>query len=196
MDTIRSFIAIELSTEIHAALEQISTSLARQTRIVKWIPASNIHLTIKFLGEVPQARLALLNKTLQSTLYSLKPLEFQVGNLSAFPTPRRPRVIWIGVQAPLELDSLQKNVEDAASRLGFPSEDRPFSPHLTLGRVNQHASPSEVLLLGEVLLRTSIGKLGSVVVKGITIFRSDLRPSGPIYTRLYEAKLAAFNGVK
>jgi 2'-5' RNA ligase len=101
----------------------------------------------------------------------------------------RPRVIWVGVRAPVELELLEKGVDHATRRLGFAGEERPFSPHLTLGRVNQRVSPEEILQLGDQLSKLQIGVLGTARVHSVTLFRSDLRPSGAVYSRLYESRL-------
>lgn len=196
METIRSFIAIELSQEIRTALNDVTTNLTAHTRFVRWVPAENIHLTLIFLGEIPRTTLALLNKSLQSAVLPLKPFLLTVGKIGAFPSLRRPRVVWVGIQAPVELEILQKEVEMATIKLGLPVEERPYSPHLTIGRVNKHASQFEINILSNDLASARIGKLGTMAVRSIAIFQSELLPSGPIYTRLYEAKLSGINEVK
>jgi 2'-5' RNA ligase len=189
METIRAFIAIELPETIQQALQNIITRLSAQTRAVHWVPAANIHLTLKFLGDSSSSTLALLQKALQAEALQHPVCEFVVEGLGAFPGTRRPRVIWVGVRAPQELELLVKGVDLASRRLGFLSEERPFSPHLTLGRVTPKASPDDILQLGTQLSRLQIGELGTAKVHSVTLFRSELRPAGAVYSRLYEARL-------
>ena len=161
-----------------------------QTRSIRWVAGKNIHLTLKFLGEVDINKIAAISQVIQAESQKIKPFELSVGGAGAFPTLRRPRVVWIGVQAPQVLADLAGAVDRGTQQLGFEGEDRAFSPHLTLGRVSQNASPQEVQSIAQVLSNTTIGKLGSFTVTRVTLFRSDLQPSGAIYTPLFTAALA------
>jgi 2'-5' RNA ligase len=117
--------------------------------------------------------------------------EFQisVGGIGAYPKIRRPRVIWIGVEAPSELIHLQRSIEAQTARLGYAKDRRSFSPHLTLGRVSRNATPREVRQIGNVLAETKIGFLGVTPVKEVHLYRSDLKPGGAVYTRLFTTPL-------
>jgi 2'-5' RNA ligase len=192
MNVIRAFIAISLSKEVHQGLEQVLQEMKSRLpgSAVRWVPAENIHLTIKFLGEVSTASLKMLTTMMQTEAARHPQFEFSVGGLGAFPSPRRPRVIWIGIEAPAELASLQRGVETEMARLGYAPEDRPFSPHLTLGRVTRNANPDELHQLSNVLETYKVGFLGVTRVQAIHLFRSDLQPSGAIYTRLHSAPLS------
>jgi 2'-5' RNA ligase len=190
MPAIRAFIAIELSAAIQDQLRKVILQLSPATKAVRWVPPENIHLTLKFLGDVDASKILPLQTALKQEAARRRPFEIQVGSLGAFPSPRRPRVIWIGVQAPGELAALARGIETVTVPLGFPTEERAFSPHLTLGRVSQHASPDEVAELGELLSRIRIGELGIAPVEKVCLFRSDLRPTGAVYTAIYQAKLA------
>ncbi len=190
METIRAFIAIELGQEIQAGLEQVLSRLRPATKAVRWVPAGNIHLTLKFLGDSPVEKIEPLKKALENEAARHQPFEIQVGTLGAFPNPRRPRVIWVGVQAPAELASLASGVETATLSLGFAAEERPFSPHLTLGRVSQHAAYNEIGALAELIMKTRVDSLGICRVETIHFFRSDLRPTGAVYTSLFEVNLS------
>ena len=192
MNVIRAFIAISLSDEVHRGLEQVLRDLKSRLpgSAVRWVPGKNIHLTIKFLGDVSLASLEMLTNMLQTEAARHPPFEFSVGGLGAFPTPHRPRVIWVGVEAPAELASLQRGVETEMARLGYPPEERPFSPHLTLGRVTRNAPSGEMHQLSNVLEAYKVGFLGVTRVQAIHLFRSDLQTSGAIYTRLHSASLS------
>jgi len=185
----RAFIAIDLSPVIRSGLRAVSQQLRRETRAVRWVAPESIHLTLKFLGEIDSAGLPALTKSLLAEAGRQVPFEFHAGGLGAFPSLRRPRAVWVGLQAPPDLAALQASLEAATSPLGYLTEERAFSPHLTIGRVSQHASPEEISRLSELLLRTKVGDLGAARVEAVTLFKSDLRPSGAVYTVLVQAKL-------
>lgn len=190
MDAIRAFIAVELPEEIRKQLESIETQVQNRAgdsarKAVRWVPASNMHLTLKFLGEVSTSNVQVLAQMLQREAASHPPFEFTVGGLGAFPNLHRPRVIWIGSEAPPELGQMQKAIEAETRALGYPAEERSFSPHLTLGRVAQNARPDEVSQVAKALSAMTVGQIGVVRVSNIHLFRSDLRPSGAVYSSLY-----------
>jgi 2'-5' RNA ligase len=195
METIRAFIAIELPAAIRQQLDALERQIQAAAgeparRAVRWVPAGNIHLTLKFLGEEPAAKLAPLAELLQRESARVAPFEMQVGELGAFPNLRRPRVIWVGTQAPPALLALQQAIEAGARRLGYPAEERGFSPHLTLGRVNQSARAEETAPLARALGEMKVGSLGSLPVTAVHLFRSDLRSGGPVYTVLQRFPLS------
>ncbi|HEY9087085.1 MAG TPA: RNA 2',3'-cyclic phosphodiesterase, partial [Anaerolineaceae bacterium] len=103
---------------------------------------------------------------------------------------RRPRVIWVGVEAPPTLAAMQRAIETETVRLGYAAEDRPFSPHLTLGRVAHNASPDEVRKVADTLVSVKVGELGRATVDSVRLFRSDLQPGGAVYTPLFTTYLA------
>jgi RNA 2',3'-cyclic 3'-phosphodiesterase len=188
MSAIRAFIAIELPPELQNKLGEVIDLLEKNTsRVVRWVTVRNIHLTLKFLGNVSPANLDTLIQVIQSETLRHKSMEICVGGVGAFPNKLRPRVVWAGVRAPTALLDLQHSIDHETERLGYISEEREFSPHLTLGRVSQHAGPQEVKLVTEVLNSVTVGELGSLVVKDIRLFRSDLQPGGAIYTPLFSA---------
>jgi 2'-5' RNA ligase len=191
MSVIRAFVAIAMSKEIHSKLEQVAEQLEQRLKDVpiRWVPVENIHLTLKFLGDVSVANLEVLKKILQSEIAGHHPFELSVGELGAFPSNRRPRVIWVKVQAPAELDLVQRGIEAETTRLGYAREERPFSPHLTLGRVSRNASSRDIHKISEVLDTYKVGFLGAARVQAVHLFRSDLRPGGAVYTCLFTAPL-------
>ena len=118
-------------------------------------------------------------------------MQLTVGGLGAFPNRLRPRVVWVGVKAPQTLLDLQHGIDRETSRLGYPNEDREFSPHLTLGRVSQHATPQEVKSYLEAFGAVQVEELGTVSVQQIWLYKSDLQTGGAVYTPLFKAPLAA-----
>lgn len=186
---IRTFIAISLPGSIHQRLDETIHQIQGQvkTNAARWVAARNIHLTLKFLGEISSQNLQALIEMLKTEAPRTAPFEVKVGGLGAFPSSRRPRVVWVGVEAPPVLLALQKAIDNGAQRLGYAPEDRPFSPHLTLARIAHTATPDEVNQVGVAVSSTPIGQLGSFMVKSVELYRSDLRPGGAIYTPLYSA---------
>lgn len=191
MSVIRAFIAIDLPLTIQQKMDEIILQLKKplKTNAARWTPGKNIHLTLKFLGEVSSTNLELVKKILTSEVAQYHSFEMVVGELGAFPAIRRPRVIWVGIKAPPELFNMQKRIDSETLRLGYATEDRPFSPHLTVARISHNASPDEVRLIGDTLSTTTVGILGSVAVKNVQLYRSDLQPGGAVYTPLYSAPL-------
>jgi RNA 2',3'-cyclic 3'-phosphodiesterase len=192
MNVLRAFIAIHLSPEIYRNLEQVLKDLHDRWpgAPVRWVPAHNIHLTIKFLGDVSSASLPMLTKMLAAEVSRHPPFDISVGGLGAFPTMRRPRVVWVGVEAPPELNVLQHGVEAEMARLGYTPEERDFSPHLTLGRVSRNAGTGDLPRLSEMLSAIKVGFLGATRVQSVELFRSDLQPNGAVYTSLFAAPLS------
>jgi RNA 2',3'-cyclic 3'-phosphodiesterase len=184
---LRSFIAIELPTEIQQAIAQATAPLqkALPKPLVRWVAPQNLHLTLKFLGDVSPANLELLAEALKTDAGDCPEFSMEVGGIGAFPNPRRARVIWIGLEAPPALATLQRTIEAAAARLGYAREEREFSPHLTLGRVGQSAGSGDLQKIRAALEATKVGRLGSVRVEAVHIFKSDLQPTGSVYTHLY-----------
>lgn len=194
-DAVRAFIAIELPLPIRQALstleEHIQASAGPAARkAIRWVPTENMHLTLKFLGEVSAGNLQALAHMLRGEARRHSTFSFSVGELGAFPNLRRPRVIWIGIKAPGELSNLQKAIEAETQRLGYPAEERPFSPHLTLGRISQNARPEEASLVAHALGEMKVEMIGQVQANQVHLFRSDLRPTGAVYARLFSFDLS------
>jgi len=191
MSLLRAFIAVEIPPEIHKAIESKTAPLraALGSSLVRWVPTSNIHLTLKFLGDVSPTNVEMLSQMLNVEVSQHESFKIKFGGLGTFPNPRRPRVIWVGIQAPAGLEALQHGIEAAAATLGYPDEKRPFSPHLTVGRVKQNADPAGFQKIRNALDETKIGSLGTAQVNAVHLFKSDLKPTGAVYMRLFSAPL-------
>ncbi len=191
MTLLRVFIAVEIPLSIrqaiHSQTESLRAALGRD--LVRWTPIENMHLTLKFIGDVSPANVDLLEQMLIAGTKDCAPFSMDVGGLGSFPTPRRARVIWIGIHAPAALASLQRGIESAAARLGYEEEARPFSPHLTIGRVKQPISASDQQKVRAALEKAQVGALGQADVTAVHLFKSDLKPSGAEYTSLFSAPL-------
>jgi len=192
LKAVRAFVAIDLPAEVRDQIDEVTDCL--KSRLVdvpiRWVPASNIHLTIKFLGDVSIANLEVLNGILQAEADRHTGFEISIGELGAYPSIHRPRVIWVGVEAPEDLFNLHSGIENETIRLGYPLERRPFSPHLTTGRVSRNASASQVRQIGGVLEHCTTGFLGAACINEIHLYRSDLRPTGAVYSRLISARFS------
>jgi 2'-5' RNA ligase len=149
MSLLRAFIAIEIPNSIQEAIHKDTLNLrkALNPALVRWTPCENIHLTLKFLGDVSESNLQFIKQMLMQECAEHPTFDMQVGKLGSFPNSKRPRVIWVGLSAPSELLSLQNSIEAAASRLGYEKEERSFSPHLTIGRVRQIWDASTLRLI-------------------------------------------------
>jgi RNA 2',3'-cyclic 3'-phosphodiesterase len=191
MTLLRVFIAVEIPLSIRQAIRD-NTEAMREAlgSLIRWVPTENMHLTLKFIGDVSPANVELLSQMLTAETKGSAPFQMQIGGLGSFPSSRRARVIWIGIQAPPGLASLQHGIESATTRLGYEPETRPFSPHLTIGRVRQQVSAGEQQQIRAALERTQVGDLGKAEITAVHLFKSDLQPTGSIYTRLFSAALS------
>jgi len=190
LERMRAFIAIELPEAIRSGLQQeIETLRALPSgRAVRWASASGIHVTLKFLGEVAADRTDDIVKIMADVAAGHSPFELCVRGLGAFPNVCRPRVVWMGTQDRSgQLAHAQKELEDRLSRVGFERESRAFNPHLTLGRVRREASGGDVEHLGQAL--ATAPEIGEFLVEGLSLMRSELHPSGAVYSRIGQAPL-------
>lgn len=193
MSLLRAFIAIEIPPEIKKAIAAEIANLHNGAgRAVRWVATENIHLTLKFLGEISPASVELLSQALQAECDQHVPFDITVSGLGCFPNSHRPRIIWIGLNIPPELSRLQHKLETAAARLGYTAEDKPFSPHLTIGRIREQATPAELNNVHSALEKLHVGSLGTFTAQSVHLFKSDLKPSGPVYTSLFSARLGNF----
>jgi 2'-5' RNA ligase len=186
MEKVRSFIAIDLSKDIHDRLSQVLDRLRNEIHQnwVRWVKVENIHLTLKFLGDVPASNIQTIRKLLAAVLIAHPKFTLQVGHLGAFPDSRNPRVIWVGVEAPPLLSEIVGELESRLMDLGYPQEKRTFSPHLTLGRVSKNTRRNEIKKIGRVIQFSQIGAIGSEQVEAVHLYKSDLRSSGAVYSKI------------
>lgn len=187
MEEIRTFVAIELSAGIKNELARVQEMLRGKiaTPHLRWVDPANVHLTLKFLGNVPVDRIEEITAVLKEACVGLSPFIMEVSGLGCFPSANNPRVVWVGVQGETDrLERLQERVEERLAVLGFKPERRPFRPHLTLGRVRKGAHVGARRLIGGIVSATSVGALGQMEVGEISLMKSVLLPSGAQYSRL------------
>lgn len=191
MILLRVFIAIELPQPLQVAIEKQTVRL-RQTlgdEIVRWVPTKNMHLTLKFIGNIASSHLDFLKQLLTRTADLHPQFDLQIGGIGSFPNSKRPRILWAGIHAPADLASMQRNIEAGASRLGYEKEERAFSPHLTIARVRQNIDPADLQKIRYVVDGIQIGNIGSARIDFIHLYKSELQTSGSIYTKLFSAPL-------
>jgi 2'-5' RNA ligase len=192
MDAIRAFIAIELPEPILAELGKLEARLKPQLprEPIRWVKADSIHLTLKFLGQVPSDQLEMISLSLRVAVTAHAPFTLEVKGAGCFPDIHRPRVVWVGVQEnDHRLHALQRAVENAIEPLGYPTEIRDFTPHLTLGRVARDVRQADQKKIGDVVQAAGVGTLGRWEVRQLALIKSDLKPSGAEYTILAYAPL-------
>lgn len=187
-DTVRTFVAILLDESIRARLASAVDGLRGAAPGVAWVAEANLHVTLKFLGRVDAARLDDVIRALRGAVAGEAALSMEVKGLGAFPTPTRPRVIWAGVAGGGEACSaVAAIVEHALAPLGFGTEARAFSPHITLGRVREPRRAERLA----ALIRAGIAiDFGTMPVRSVSLMRSDLSPRGARYTELSSFPLA------
>ena len=189
MSVVRAFIAIDLPPHLQDRLSQLSNAMKKEMGDVpiRWVATENMHLTMKFLGDVSLNNLDVLTNILIREAAAREPMVISLGGVGAFPKMRRPRIIWAGMKAPPELASLQRGIDKQTARVGYAREQRPFSPHITMGRVSRNATPDHVRIIGDMLSTQNIGFLGVARVREVHLFRSDLQSDGVVYSRLFSA---------
>lgn len=183
---LRLFIGVELPGDVKRLLNDVSSSLKDQVPGARWVRPDNIHLTLKFLGSTPEDKLDDIVAALEGVVEDFRKFYFSLGEVGGFPSKKRARVLWVGVQhGAAELIALSKAIEDALAPLGFEREKREPTPHITIARINQPKSVEQAV--AEIDLATCAGRL--VNVDSLTIFQSRLKRSGAEYTPLRQISL-------
>jgi len=186
----RTFIAIELPHEIKDSLARLQAQLKTAGADVKWVESKNIHLTLKFLGEVDEKKLLKLQQVLEEIVRSKTCFTIRLAALGAFPRMSSPRVIWVGIdKGEKETQEIAKDLEDALWKLGIPKEDRPFSSHITIGRTRSGLHAGDLAAQINNLSTSVSQEPQEYPVKTIMLFKSTLTPQGPLYEILKEAHL-------
>ena len=182
-DQVRAFIAIELPATVRQFLgREIQRLRAALPTSMRWVRPDSVHLTLKFLGNVPQEQVPAIVDALRTACRYAQPIELSTGPIGCFPNPRRARVLWIGIEGELDaLRALQEKVDDAMQALGFAREERSFVAHLTLARAKSGGAEVEML---EELIAEGPRQGETFTAAGLNLMRSILTPQGAVYTRL------------
>ncbi|MCL6499232.1 MAG: RNA 2',3'-cyclic phosphodiesterase [Firmicutes bacterium] len=192
---LRLFVAVNLDPSLRPKVEDVRRRLLEAwpqgAHLVKWVEPHNLHLTLKFLGPVEASRVSRVAEALR-VVESSAPFDLHLVGVGAFPRPRGARVLWVGVgEGSQELGRLARAVEYALEPLGFAREERPFSAHLTIGRLRTPAYHPE---LESALDRKSRVEIGCQRVHSVELVQSSLRPTGPVYTVVRSYRLAGEAG--
>ncbi len=180
MTKVRSFVAVNLSDEVRAALARVEDELRRAGANVRWVPPKNFHLTLVFLGYVDQDKLGDLAAAIREAVSGIPPFDIEFAGVGGLPRPDRPRVVYVGVKDEGGvLAKLNEKIADALAPFGVKQEDRRYVPHMTLGRV---ASPKNLAPLVEACSRQEGQSFGILHVGSVELMLSDLQSGGPIYS--------------
>ncbi len=183
----RTFIAIEIPDEIKKALIDLQQRLKGSWVDASWPRPEGIHLTLKFLGEVPEAKLPEIMNGLRLAAQGTGPFRLEVGGAGTFPNPKNARVVWIGLSGDIDkLVRLQAAIEDAMARLGIDREEREFTPHLTLGRIKYIRSRDAWLKALEEIRGIN---LSGFDVTAVSLMKSELKRTGAVYTEMGRVEL-------
>jgi len=187
--TMRTFVAVETSPAIRQRAAELIEKLRAVPADVRWVQPHNLHLTLKFLGDVKVDEIPRVCQSVQRAAAEASPFQFEMRGAGAFPRAERPRTIWLGAgQGEEEMAELSRRIESALQKLGFPREGRRFQAHLTIGRVRR-AGP-ELAELGRMLRGLEDVDVGQMTVEEVVVFCSHLAPSGPTYEPLGRGPLA------
>jgi len=186
---IRSFIAIDLPEETRKALSSVQEQLKKSRGGVRWVKPSSIHLTLKFLGDIHPPQVDQIAAVATQIVRAQSPITLCADGLGCFPNQRKPRVIWVGLMGEVDrLVNIQAGLENALEPLGFAREGRGFRPHLTIGRVKDRHRLQSLI---EAMSTVELPEFNSFDADEIILYKSDLRPTGAIYTKLHRMPLAA-----
>jgi 2'-5' RNA ligase len=180
----RTFIAIEIPAEIKTALSGLQTELRRAGADVSWTKPENIHLTLKFLGEIEEKLINEIERTCIETAAEFQPFTLDLSGAGVFPNARQPRVLWVGLAGEIEKAvEIQRRLDERLAAIGFDREEKSFRPHLTIGRVKSNRKTRELLALTRSYQLPRL----AFEVKEIVVMKSELHPAGARYTSLARA---------
>jgi 2'-5' RNA ligase len=188
---VRCFIAIDLAPDVRAAVLRAQETLraAAARADVRWAGPNQIHLTLKFLGAVPDSDVPAVSAALEAVAAETDPIDLAAGGLGGFPSLTRPRVLWGGITAGVaETAALVGAIDRAVAELGFPAENRPFRGHLTLGRLR---SPRGGAALTKAIAGAGAPAFGSWTATEVVLYESRLKPSGALYVPVSRHPLRA-----
>ncbi len=186
MGLIRCFLAIEYPKVILDRINQISREMQRvfPPGCVRWAAEKNLHLTVKFFGEITETQLNDLRMNLHPVCAGTPSITMHIKGKGVFPNLRSPKIIWVGAEESLPLRTLVQQCEEVCARVGIPTEERPFKPHLTIGRTHRDISETNARMIGEYFRTSPAPEFGEFSADHVILFRSELHPTGPVYSPL------------
>jgi 2'-5' RNA ligase len=186
MEYSRTFIALEIKEIIKELLAEVQQKIGSEIGGIKWVKPNNLYLTLKFLGPTCEDKIEDISDILINAAGNLNSFNISVSGLGAFPSSNNPKVIWAGLRADDVLYNIQKDIDISLESLGFAKGKRPFSPHLTIGRLRDGRAKKQLKDVFEQI-RT---EPGSFEADRITFYKSDLMPEGPVYSELKSIQLS------
>src|SRR6267143_1661215 len=183
----RLFVALELPAAVRGNLAALLKALRAVSPQTRWVRLKNLHVTLKFIGEVPETELAVIRNALAAAR-SDQPVTLEFRGLGFFPNEKSSRVFWAGIEASPNLKTLAADIERAMEKLGIPREQRPFSPHLTLARFEPPGLPEQ---LHSAVRENEVRDFGTLRTSQFHLIESKLKPSGAEYTTLESFAFAA-----
>lgn len=189
---IRVFFAIDFPTDIQMRLAKLIAQMKTNVpaHLVRFTPVENLHLTLKFLGEVEEPKLKSIFPLIHGLTKATSPFSFQLGGQGFFPNAAHPSILWIGCANYTHLAALAMKLDKITQEIGIPPENRIFKPHLTVGRVNQSARMADYPVISSCFAKLKIGVIGEVQVCQITLYKSELTPDGAKYSVVERFSLA------
>jgi len=185
--TIRAFVAFDLPSDIIDHVVRLQSALRARGLRLRWVRPQNLHLTLKFLGDILQADAGTVGQAIQRSGQGMEPLEMTIQGMGVFPGIKRPRVLWIGLGGQIELlRQLYARIEAELSDLGFDREKRGFTAHLTIARFKEAVAPQDLL---QAFQELGVYEPRAFLADRLILYKSDLRPQGAIYTPLAEVRL-------
>lgn len=194
-NNIRAFIAIEIPAQVKNTLAGLQARIKAASNCpARWVATEGMHLTLIFLGSIENTMVKPVHEAMQQASADTAPFNLQLGTLGGFPNSNYPRVLWIGLNGDLDiLAHLHTVLEKRLGMLGFKAEERLFSPHLTLARMRDEASPDNLRQIGNIITNNRYAVNGSIPVNEINLMQSHLSPAGAVYTRLTVCQLTLHN---
>ncbi|MEW6211594.1 MAG: RNA 2',3'-cyclic phosphodiesterase [Acidobacteriota bacterium] len=185
-ERVRTFICIEIPASIRRRIEELQRALRSADAQASWVRVANIHLTLKFLGDVERSRIERVIRAVEGAALEIDPFEIEVGGAGSFPSLKRPRVLWVGLtRVADELKRLHREIENRLAGSGFARDEKKFSPHLTIARLRSERNAARV---AERLIETGFPS-ESFTAREVIVMRSELSAGGSIYTPLAAIKL-------
>ncbi len=188
---IRTFIAVDVNSALAEKIAALLASFAKTRADVRWVRTDGLHITLKFLGPTREADLPSVQAAMSAVADHHAPWQIELRGVGAFPSLKRPRVLWVGVRDGGQLTEVARELDQALAPLGFAPEERAFQPHLTLGRFR---SLHRWDALEEAIKPYLDEPLGASEVTELILYESDLRPGGAVYTRLCQIPLGKKKG--
>ncbi len=180
-EKIRCFLAVEMTEAVKRSLEELVSRLDLPQFHVRWVRPKNMHLTLRFLGDIPHPEVQAVSGAAREAASGIRAFALRLKGLGTFPSSGNPRIVWVGMEDDRAVMRLERQLTRTLGAIGIPPPDRPFRPHLTLGRVKSRRGIGELI---KHLERNRTVDLGGMWAEQISFIRSELRPSGPLYTVL------------